>query len=354
MSSSPVDIGDYKPCTMTPDEFGAALAIVVSARFRKQVCDLYKDDNAERKEFFEAQIQRISNNYKVHRANNAVLKKKIEDNAMLKKAFQEAMPNILASATAFHAQHTASAPAGGSNSMMTIDEIFAVIKAGGSNADIEKVVGSGFHHLESQSQFLFGAAFMDVNEENQKICAENLVIQSLLDQSSSSSSTIDIGDYKPVKVTPDEFRDILATAAPAHLHKHLCDHNKDATPENKRVFESHLGTISKNVKALRAENVELKKKLEENAELKRRYEQIMPLIAHTTQAIETRVIAIYNGTDEQKKKAYAYDPNFYRFEATSQFSFGTAWKVMNEEMLKLGAENEMIKRLARTCEEEQK
>ena len=55
-----------------------------------------------------------------------------------------------------------------------------------SPSNAKRRFGSGFHHLESQSQFLFGAAFMDVNEENQKICAENLVIQSLLDQSSSS------------------------------------------------------------------------------------------------------------------------------------------------------------------------
>lgn len=180
MSSPSIDIGDYKPCTMTPAEFGAALAIVVPAHLHKHVCDFHKNDNAERKAQFEMQLVGVSNSFKAHRAENVALKKKLEDNAMLQRYFREAMPYITAQAEALHDYHTTRPAPAGTSSTMTAGEAAATIR-NGSVAEREKVMSSCFQQLESTSQFLFGTSFKAVSEENQKTLAENVVMANLLE-----------------------------------------------------------------------------------------------------------------------------------------------------------------------------
>lgn len=181
MSSPSIDIGDYKPCTMTPADFGAAVAIVVPAHLHKHVCDFHKNDNAERKARFEMQLVGVSNNFKAHRAENVELKKKLEDNAMLKRYFREAMPYITAQRAALYAYHTTNPAPAGASSTMTVDEASAAFKTG-SAAQRENAMRSCAQQLESTSQFLFGTKFEAVGEENHKTLVENVVMKNLLEE----------------------------------------------------------------------------------------------------------------------------------------------------------------------------
>ncbi|KAF4534952.1 Thioredoxin reductase [Lasiodiplodia theobromae] len=178
MASSSIDIGDYKPCVMTPDEFRAALAIVIPAHLHKQVCDRHKDGDAEHKKIFEESLVNVSDMFKPAHTENAEMKKKLDDNPKAKRHFQHVRPYIVTQAHAIQGLRMASTPADNTDKM-DLNEIFAAVGAS-SGEQRDRLATSALQRMDSLSQGLFGVSFQTINEATHNLETENWAIKRLL------------------------------------------------------------------------------------------------------------------------------------------------------------------------------